>query len=267
MERPNRCFIRQEWFEAVSYMSPEQRCAFYEGLMSFVYYGSQKDTQDPAVKAVLEMCKPQLLKDIGAFEQKVIVNRQNGSSGGRPREGITQKNPNKPNLTQKTHYIQLHIQDEKDSNKSFSTAVGREKKILVELFARGVNLPLEETKRLCDYYDARGWVDKGGNPIVDVAALARVWKVQDASVYWANVRQKWAVFCRSLPDDMPASVITQFTRLEIRELEGQKRAIIYAKSRDLADTIEANYIPYLRAAVQLWKAKSVEYKIDMSNNL
>lgn len=263
MERPNKCYIRQEWYEAVSFMSKEDRCDFYESLMTFVYYGSQRDTLPPMIKGVFEMAKPYLLKDISSYSQIAVRNRQNGSNGGRPQGGITQKNPEKPKETQKPIYIQTHIQTQKNIS-TLGDFGEKEKIILIEFFLRGNAFPLKETRNLCDYYDARGWVDKGGNPIVDAAAIARVWKCQElCNTYFANIRQKWGQFCKTLPADMPAIIVTDFVRLEIKSQDEQpKTAHIYCKSREFIETIENAYITQLKLAVTAWGAKKVEYHIQ-----
>lgn len=269
MERPQKCYIRQEWFEAVSFMTPEDRCLFYETLMSFVYYGSQRDTLPPHVRGVFEMARPTLQKDINLYDQKVQINRQNGSNGGRPQGGQTQKNPEKPKETQKTHIynnnIQLQLGDV-SPNSAIVNVAEREKEVLVELFARGVVAPLDETHRLCDYYDARGWVDKGGNPIVSIPALARVWKAKDESPYLRNVRQKWADFLRILPGDMPKILCTDFVRYATKE-DPKKGSIatIFCRSKEFVDTIEENYIPQLKIACKGWKVANLKYICENTN--
>lgn len=265
MERPKKCYIRAEWFEAVSYMSKEDRCDFYESLLSFVYYGKRGDTLPSHIRGMFELCRQSLEKDVQAYEQKSIINRQNGSNGGRPQRDITQKNPDEPKKPKDPIHIHIHnIQEKEVLQTSLSTIVEREKKILIELFARGAIMPIEETQKMVNYYDARGWVDKGGNQIVDESALAKVWKCQDTSTYFANVRQKWAVLLRILPADMPHELCTDFIRMEQRKSDGS--AIIYHKNNNLPKIIENNYLPQLKSAAKIWGVTGIEYRQQLSNS-
>lgn len=264
MEKPNRCYIRQEWFEAVSFLPPEDRCAFYEALMSFVYYGTQRDTLPPSVRGMLEMAKPTLQKDMLSYNQKLITNRQNGSNGGRPRGDITQKNPEEPKKTQKTHIynIHKHIQESLTTLSTYEDAGERKKDILIELFARGCGQPLAEANKMCDYYDARGWVDKGGNPIKDVAALARVWKCESTSTYFANVRKKWVRFCKSIRHILTDEIVTDFVRMEKKNIDGKDTCIIYCTSETFVQSLEKNAIEALRASLTVWGCKSITYRLQ-----
>lgn len=262
MERPNRCYIRQEWFEAVSFLSPGDRCEFYEALMSFVYYGRQRDTLSPVVRGLLEMAKPTLSKDIQSYSQKVVANRQNGALGGRPRGDITQENPKEPNPTQRGTNTLIH----KLIQKTVSTEPISERKrdilILIELFACGYYDPEQEARKMIDYYSARGWVDKGGNPIVDVAALARVWKGEGKSKYFANVRKKWAAFCKSLGESFEDVLVTAFSRMERKEIGGNPCAVIYCTDKELMNVLESNHLEALRAAMLSWSVQGINYVIQ-----
>lgn len=266
MERPNRCFIRQEWFEAVSFLPPEDRCAFYETLLSFVYYGKPRDPMSPAVRGMFEMCKQTLQKDCQSYTQKVLANRQNGSAGGRPRADITQENPPKPTQTQAgtTYTITKLIQ-----NNLCTSGISERKRdvlILIELFACGCSLPTHEAAKMIDYYNARGWVDKGGNPIVDVCALARVWKPENKSTYFANVRKKWATFLRSIGDNMPDILVSDFSRMERKTIDNKSAAVIYCTSEAFIDELETNHLDALKLALKTWGVETIHYKIESPLN-
>lgn len=259
MERPTKCYVRREWFEAVSYLSPDLRCEFYEALMSFIYWGSEGDTLSPEIRGIFNLAKISLQNDISQYDRKVIVNRQNGSKNGISQRDITQKDPSRPKATQKKQYTYTYTEKE-PLQVSFSlTKLQREKQILIEMFASGVGEVMAETTKMCDYYDARGWVDKGGNPIVDAAALARVWKKDYTSVYLANTRKKWADFLRSLPDDMPYILVTDFDNMRITEQEGVKIVQLYVYSQEFIDLCENKYFKQLFAQVKMWGAAGVEY--------
>lgn len=262
MERPNKCYIRQEWFEAVSWMSKEERCTFYEALMSFVYYGEPRDTPPPSVRGVYEMAKPTLQNDILKYGATCVKNRQNGSNGGRKPRGLTQKNPTEPTETQTPPNIHIQLQETKNYTNSLfpKEEMEREKVVFIELFSRGAAHPIEETHRLMDYYAARGWVDKGGNPIVDLAAIARVWRMEDFSPYFANVRKKWSEFLRGLPPDMPHGLASDFVRMEIPTNNPKNYAYIYHRGGELPQLIENTYLHQLRAAIILWGVSGVEYR-------
>lgn len=266
MEKPSRCYIRQEWFEAVSFLPPEDRCAFYEALMSFVYYGTQRDTLPPSVRGMLEICKPTLLKDIQSYSQKVVANRQNGSAGGRPRGDITQNNPTQPTKTEKVYNI--HIQKQLQNTISYPEIdeEQRQRLILIELFMLGVANPLQEAQKMCDYYGARGWVDKGGNPIVDVCKQARVWKVDNKSSYFANVRKKWGIFCKSIGSDLDNVLITDFSRMAREKEDGKTMAVIYCTSKNFVATLEEKHLNALKMAVKSWAVDGIIYKIETPEN-
>ena len=261
MERPNRCFIRQEWFEAVSFLPAEERCAFYEALLAFVYYGTQKDTLPPSVRGMLEMAKPTLTKDIQSYTQKVVTNRQNGSLGGRPRLDITQTNPTQPTKTEKPLHklIQKQIQD------TFSCGEvndgDRERLILIELFACGCFSPLEEAAKMVDYYKARGWVAGDGNAIIDVSALARVWKCENKSKYFANVRKKWALFLKGLGRDFSDILVRDFVRMERKKEDTGDTCIIYCLSEEFIRELEEKHLQPLRVAAKAWGVSGISYRI------
>jgi len=196
------------------------------------------------------------------YTQKVLTNRQNGRSGGRPRGGITQNNPTKPNQTQTNPNIHLHNKNIIISPQTPLNGAEREKIVLIELFASGVANVLEEGKKMCDYYDARGWVDKGGNAIVDVGALARVWKPVEKSVYYANVRKKWAEFCRSCRDIFDPVMITDFLRMDRKTIDNKPMAVIYCKTQAFREYIETNCLNTLRVAIKAWQVQGIIYTIE-----
>lgn len=246
-------------------MTADQRCQFYESVLAYVYSGSQPGTTDPAVKAAFNMAKGTLDQDLQCYNNTVVKNRQNGSNGGRPRQGITEKNPNEPTQTQKTLSIQLHKQQIKNNVFSLQGGLEREKAVLFELFKRGAALPLEEARKLIDYYDARGWVDKGGNPIVNAGAVARVWKFENGSEYFCRIRKRWAAFLESLEGRWEIVQVTHFGRLEIQKTgENEKTAILYYKNDEngslFVESLEKNHIKELTTAVRMWGASGLEYR-------
>lgn len=262
MEKPKQCYIRQEWFEAISYMPKDLRCDFYEGLLSFVYYGSRGDTLPPEVRGIFNLAKISLEKDIEKYNNKVITNRQNGSIGGRPRRGLTQNNPTEPNGTQQNHNIHIqNVYNKLSTFLPFPEPVERERIVFVELFRRGSLDAISEARKLCNYYDARGWVDKGGNQIVDVAALAKVWKMQDESSYFANVRKKWTDFYTTLPTETPVTMLTEFTRLERKNQAGVITMVIYCTGEDPMKICEGKYITQLTSFVNSQQCKRLEWVI------
>lgn len=265
MEKPTKCYIRKEWFEAAQCLSPEDRCEFYEMLMSFIYYGSVKDTPPSQAKGMFEICKTSLENDLQRYGISCLRNRQNGSGGGRPRRDITPKNPLKPTETQKTHNI--HIQLNNNSlplNPPLKeiTEVQRHSLILYEFFKMGVVSPLMETQRMEDYYTARGWKDKGGNPIIDPAACARVWKATQVSQYSINIRKKWCMFLATLGHPLPEDLITEFIRMEIK----QECAFIFCKSKKLPEIVENTHLSALRAILSAWECKTIQYIITSAEN-
>lgn len=256
MERPTRCYIRQEWYEAASYLPIDERCLFYECLLSYAYYGKVKDTVPPQIRGMFEMCRTSIDNDCARYTSKVVANRQNGSAGGRPQRGITQKNPTEPNETQKG--IQLHIHN---TITDYLSTIGEKERdflILLELFGRGCAAPIEERNKLVDYYTARGWVDKGGNKIKDPGALARVWKCDNTSVYYKNIRKKWVEFCKTVAHQGEDIIITDFVRMEQKE----QQLYIFCKSEKLPKKLEEGYLQPLQAMVRVWKAKTITYKIQ-----
>lgn len=260
MERPKRCYIRYEWFEAISYLPAADRCQFYEQCIQYAEGGIISANLTPAVRAAFMMVKPILDVDVRSYGVKVVANRQNGSSGGRPRIDVTQKNPNKPKQTQTAQHIHRHIQDEKEVlQTSFSLENwGKvEREIFLELWKRGCYNAGAETERLIAYYEARGWVDKGGNHIVKYGALAKVWKVDPASLspYYERVRKRWCRFIESIDGEWERCLCDDFQRLQIKG----DLLTIFCRSGDFSRLIEDKYLQQLRMFVKVNKIKDVEY--------
>lgn len=258
MDRPNRCYIRQEWFEAASYLPLDERCLFYEALLSYVYYGKLPGSVPPSIRGMVEMCRATLDNDCSRYNQKCVTNRQNGAAGGRPRRGLTQKNPTEPNQTQKG--IHIHNTITNTISTHLSLPIGQKERdfsILLEFFERGCVSPTSEREKMINYYTARGWVDKGGNKIVDAGALARVWKCEDISVYSRNVRKKWASFARTLTHCADDILLTDFDRLEIKE----EQMYIFCRSEEFVRNIEETHTDALRATAKAWRVKNISYRI------
>lgn len=265
MERPKKCYIREEWWSAVSYLPDDKRCAFYEALMAYVYTGTMpSQTTDPAIRGMFNMAKPSLDADMAAYNNKVVTNRQNGSRGGRPQGDLTQKNPKKPTETHNNPnnpHIQLHSLVQKKEGTHTDILSEDQIKYLceVKLWLRGANYAAEEITRFWAYWSARGWRDKAGNEIVDRVALAQVWDIKDITPYFVNQRKKWGDFIGLLPVPAKQIVMTDFIRCERKGDE----IILHLLNKEMVDILEGEYFDQLKIWVKAQKCKQVSYSIGI----
>jgi len=273
MERPKRAFIRLEWYNAiVEYMTPVQRCEFYEACLTFCYFGERPSFKDAVVKAAYSMVERELQFDCKSYERVVARNRANANSNRAYSEEPTQTEPKNPKEPQKEHNIQYTVTSNKKSSKEdfLSFDPGERdivfRRVFLELWRRGCFNSEEESNRLIDYYDARGWVDKGGNKIVAVAPLCRVWKLDPnaCSSYYARVRKSFYEFFCDLPRDVLAGVditlLRQFSRLQ-RVKEGPNMILaVYVTGTDFVNLMEEQLIKPFTMWVKSQGYKGVEYR-------
>lgn len=111
--------------------------------------------------------------------------RENGKKGGRPK---TQENPEKPNETQKNPTEPNETLKVKESNIKESNITSSSKNILplkrfipptvdqVIAYCNERGSWLIDPKQFVDYYEARGWMLKKNQKMVDWKAAVRTWE-------------------------------------------------------------------------------------------
>lgn len=275
MERPKRAYIRQEWYSAViNILDERQRCAFYESIISYCYFGVV-NINDPLVRASFEMIKGYLQADVASYEKVVLRNRSNASKKESVTKKKTQTHPVGPSGTQRTPN-NIYIKEDKSKLKNLSLsssadALAERKRyflIYKEFFIRGVIKPSIETGKMIDYYSARGWVDKGGNKIIDYSALARIWRVAESStdVYVSECNKSILPILEhldnSLLDMVDISLFDHFCRLKTQNTNGMISLVVFVTSSELVNLFENQLFEVLKEFCDKNGVNSITYQIQ-----
>lgn len=220
LNQPKRCYIREEWYNAISCNSADDRLEIYEAILQYTYFGQVPKKLSQINKGMFSLIRSAIDFDRAQYDAKCATNRQNGSKGGRPRldasradtEAVREtekpkktdqnpsepKKPNAPLLQYKTNTTTKQNIPLSVFNGDGELLDAEKDKVFLNFWSHGVVNPELELERMCDYYTARGWVDKGGNPITSPASLANVWKAEDTAKAVVPLRKEFAQLLRKL---------------------------------------------------------------------
>lgn len=170
-------FARSWWTAAKEELSSEDRLQFYEAVMQYAFDDAAAAELSAPVRAMFAMVKPFLDDDKVKYQERVLRNRENAQGRKRVAPSGSQSLPvatnNNTNSSTNTNT------NTNNNTNTISLDVQREKWIIFGYFwATGSKALGQELAAFWDYYDALGWKNNKGAPIVNKLAAARMWRRQ-----------------------------------------------------------------------------------------
>ena len=188
------------------------------------------------------------LERIEASQSRVESARRAGKASGARRSGIDPEQPLNGNATD----VERPLNDRSTISKEVSKEINKENisikekttplngpfnasrldtHTILEIFFFDLNAPqpAAEVQRFIDHYTARGWRLGDGNPVVDFAAAARLWKPERQVKRFPQLFLRWY---RQLYDaaGRPAEMLSGLVEGERKD----GRAMLRFASRDMA---------------------------------
>lgn len=123
MEGKETVMIYRDWKEPVEQLTDEQAGILFKQLLQYVNDENPKNPSDKLVLVVWTMFRQVLKRDLVKWKNRVVINRENGKKGGRPRK------TEKPKKADKDKDKDIKEKDKKEK----TDAVSKEESIMKSL--------------------------------------------------------------------------------------------------------------------------------------
>ena len=180
IKRPNAALINREWYEsAKSVLNETQMASLCVHAVEYVLFGHDTLRRDNAIGMVFAMIKPALDSDIAKYQERCARNAANARSqsqrvvaSGSDSQRVGANTTTTPTTTTTTTPSLSPV--EVDPKK-----IEREKWLIYGYFwSTGSKAVLQEYNAFWNYYEALGWKNNKGAPIISKSACARQWRRQ-----------------------------------------------------------------------------------------
>lgn len=178
--------IYRAWVQSAKDLisDPAVRCSLYEALYELYYTGEPVRLSDPVANAVYTMCKPFIVEDVAKYERRCERNRVNAAKRQVAPSG-SQSLPVAPSGSNSISNSNSNSNSISNSNSNISMSGGPEKTerqrfdIFAIMFFHDAANVSEEVQRFMDNYEARGWKNSQGVPVVNPLPAARQWDIKN----------------------------------------------------------------------------------------
>lgn len=247
IKRPNAALINREWFEsAKSVLTTDELGKVLVAACNYVILGKLEPKLGGAAGVVFAMIIPALDSDITRYMERCARNAANAKSQ-RQRVGASGSNSQRVEANTTTTPTPTTT-----TTPSISSVEVDPKKIEIEkwliygyFWSTGSKAVLQEYNAFWNYYEALGWKNNKGAPIISKSACARQWRRQFETGDVPNGAGAWfnAVKECPVPD---VNVWHIYAGAELKEGEAVIRLRCNAKF--LSDLEEV--LPNLRKSLQ-----------------
>lgn len=201
-KRPNAALVNREWFEsAKSVLNRGQIKSVVCAAVEYVLYGSVDDTLDEMERIVFAMVKPALDSDIVKYAERCERNQRNARSQSQRVAPSGTQSQRVGAITTTTTTTTPTTTTTTTPSISPEERENIEKWIIFGYFwSTGSRAIKEEAQAFWSYYEALGWKNNKGAPIVSKLAAARMWRrqfetgaVPDGAAEWFKALQGYNI--------------------------------------------------------------------------
>lgn len=257
-KRPTAALINKGWYEAAKpLLTNEGLGRVIMAACEYIFTGNDAFLNGPIEKAVFAMIKPALDSDIDKYVERCARNAANARGGWqRVAASGSDSVPVAANTTT-TSTTKTTTTSTRDKSLSIDEVRERERFIIYGHFwSTGSKAVAQESNAFWDYYEALGWKNNKGAPIVNKLACARQWHPQFETGTAPDGAPVWFRVCR----ECPVPDINVF-----RAYAGAERTTagvvvrLRCTAQFLADL--KNTMPELEKALQrAWKAPQIDFE-------
>lgn len=242
---------RTWWAAAVQELNPNDRLAFYDGLLQYAFTNELPGDLPAAVRPMMAMCVPFIDADKVKYNERVERNRAN-ARGGKKASGYQSL----PVATNTNTNTSTNTNTNTNTN-TISLTPERERFFLCGLFfSRGAIKPAEEMQRFWDYYESLGWRNNKGGVIVKKTSAAKMWNLQTGVTSQALASRVAWYRCMSACECNDTDV---FDLLQRTDIEGDVLHIYARDGKKFANLVEQQFIAGLRRFAAEYGCSSTIY--------
>lgn len=234
---------------------PAVRCALYEALFELYYTGEPVRLADPVANAVYTMCKPFIAEDVTKYERRCERNRENAAKRVAP--SGSQSLPMAPSGSNSISNKISNSISKSDSNISVSELTKTERQrfdIFAIMFYHDAANVSEEVQRFLDNYEARGWKNSQGVPVVNPLPAARQWDIKNKRRP-EPLRTAYAEAFKS----SPMADVRIWTALQSIRVQNEALLLCYRADEAFIEDLERRCSKQLQALMKSTGTTSVQW--------
>ena len=235
---------------------PAVRCRLYEALFDLYYTGEPVRLSDPVANAVYTMCKPVITEDVAKYERRCERNRENAAKRAVAPSG-SQSLPVAPSGSNSISNSISISNSTSNSNISVSEVTKTERQrfdIFAIMFWHDAANVSEEVHRFMDNYEARGWKNSQGVPIVNPLPAARQWDIKNKRRP-EPLRTAYAEAFKS----SPMADVRIWTALQTIGIKGESLLLFYRADEAFIEELERRCSKQLQALMKSTNTTSVQW--------
>lgn len=234
--------------------NPAVRCSLYEAIFDLYYTGEKVRLSDPVANAVYTMCAPFITEDVAKYERRCERNRENAAK----RASAPSGSQSLPIAASGSNSISNSISISKsNSNISVSEVTKTERQrfdIFAIMFWHDAANVSEEVQRFMDNYEARGWKNSQGVPIVNPLPAARQWDIKNRRRP-EPLRTAYAEAFKS----SPMADVRIWTALQSIRVQNEALLLCYRADEAFIEELERRCIKQLQALMKSTGTSSVQW--------
>lgn len=237
---------------------PAVRCSLYEAIFDLYYTGEKVRLSDPVANAVYTMCAPFITEDVAKYERRCERNRENAAKRASAPSG-SQWLPVGPSgsNSNSNSIINSTSNSTSNSNISISEAPKTERQrfdIFAIMFYHDAANVSEEVQRFLDNYEARGWKNSQGVPVVNPLPAARQWDIKNRRRP-EPLRTAYAEAFKS----SPMADVRIWTALQSIRVQGEALLLCYRADEAFIEELERRCAKQLEALMKNTGTSSVQW--------
>ena len=238
---------------------PAVRCSLYEALFDLYYTGEPVSLSDPVANAVYTMCKPFIVEDVAKYERRCERNRENAAKRQVAPSGSQwlPVAPSGSNSISKSSSISI-------SNISVSDVTKTERQrfdLHAIMFYHDAASVSEEVQRFLDNYEARGWKNSQGVPVVNPLPAARQWDIKNRRRP-EPLRTAYAEAFKS----SPMADVRIWTALQSIRVQNEALLLCYRADEAFIEELERRCNRQLQALMKSTGTTSVQWMFQPNNS-
>ena len=239
---------------------PAVRCSLYEALFELYYTGEPVRLSDPVAHAVYTMCKPFIVEDVAKYERRCERNRENAAK----KASGTQSLPVAPSGSNSNSISNSISKSISNSNISVSEVTKTERQrfdIFAIMFFHNAANVSEEVQRFLDNYEARGWKNSQGVPVVNPIPAARQWDIKNQRRP-EPLRTAYAEAFKS----SPMADVRIWTALQSIRVQNEALLLCYRADEAFIEELERRCAKQLGALMKSTGTSSVQWMYQSKSN-
>lgn len=244
--------IRREWIESARAIltNPAQRCAFYDAICDIALGMESATPGDPTTAAMVAMCRPAIVSDLERYAERVERTRAAADARKQARQHTPTDTPaGAVNINTSTSTTTNNTTNTNINLSQSAEPIGERERYLIFgiLFGKGCLALEREYDAWYAYYDALGWRNNKGAPILSRPSAASMWRPSCDCAQDLEHRSLWRkVFQGARTNN--THIWTDYRGLLVAEEEGVSTLIILtAMQGDMLDRFDGACIPQLQA--------------------